>query len=136
MEIPDLLVVSKGDLGTLAERAASDLAAALGALSASDAGRSAPVLVTSAQLGSGIEDLIDAVERHRAALGDDAIAERRREGAARWALAAFRRDHGERGVETIGGNDAALDLARQALSANAGLLGAAHALEQKLAGNG
>ena len=64
MEVPDVLVVTKADLGAVAERAVRDLRAALRAL-----GDGAPVLaVSSIHPVAGIEELADALERHRAGL--------------------------------------------------------------------
>src|SRR5918996_2119068 len=64
MEIPDVLVVTKADLGTVADRAVRDLRAALRSL-----GDSAPVLaVSSIHPVAGIEELADALDEHRAGL--------------------------------------------------------------------
>ncbi len=65
MEIPDVLVVTKADLGDLAMRTRRDLTAALRSLGS----RSTRVLaVSSLPPPSGIEELIDALEEHRAGL--------------------------------------------------------------------
>ena len=59
MEIPDVLVVTKADLGPVADRAQHDLRAALGALGA----RATPVLaVSSLPPGEGIDTLADALD--------------------------------------------------------------------------
>src|SRR5919107_718252 len=65
MEVPDVLVVTKADLGDVALRARRDLAQALRALSA----RTIPVVsVSSVPPPSGIEDLAAALDEHRASL--------------------------------------------------------------------
>jgi LAO/AO transport system kinase len=107
MEIPDVLVVNKGDQQPLARRAASDLTAALSALQGagvSDRGTwTPPVLVTSARDRTGIDTLADALGQHLTALGPEGLAARRRAGAMHWAVAAFRRLHGAHGIEILGG---------------------------------
>jgi LAO/AO transport system kinase len=112
MEIPDLIVVNKGDHQQLAERAKTDLEVALAALrrvTAPGAGKSwkVPVLVTSARDRTGIEALADRLQEHLEALGHSdtapGLVERRRVGAMRWAFGAFVRRHGEHGLETLGG---------------------------------
>ena len=101
MEVPDVLVVTKADLGAPARRAEQDLRSALGALGAA----ATPVLAVSAlPPPSGIEALADALDAHRAGL--DLVATRtrvRRLGA----LADFLHEHGERGLRALGGRRAA-----------------------------
>ena len=71
MEIPDVLVVTKADLGRVASRALADLTAALRSLGA----RGTPVLaVSSLPPGSGIDELVDALEAHRASIDLSAAA--------------------------------------------------------------
>ncbi len=107
MEIPDVLVVNKADLGDVAHRAAADLRGALLALGAAGAAeREIAVIETSATTGAGVEALVDAVAEHRDHLGQDGIAAARRAGDAAWAEARFRRRLGEVGVETAGGGAA------------------------------
>ncbi len=64
MEIPDVLVVTKSDLGAVAHRALADLRAALRSLGAD----SVPVIaVSSVSPPDGIDELVDALDqRHRA----------------------------------------------------------------------
>src|SRR5204862_2337702 len=64
MEIPDLLVVTKADLGVVAQRARRDLLAAVRALG-SDA---EVVMVSSAPPAQGFDELVAAVDRHRETL--------------------------------------------------------------------
>ena len=100
MEVPDVLVVTKADLGTVADRAVRDLRAALGSL-----GDRAPVLaVSSVQPVHGVEALADALEEHRAALD---LATARTRARRLGALADFVAEHGERGLRALGGRRAA-----------------------------
>ena len=107
MEIPDVLVVTKADLGDIALRARRDLNAAMRSLG----GRTKVVAVSSIAPPSGIDELVAALDEHRAAID---IAERRTAARRASALADFTAEHGERGVRALGGRRAAADfLARQ-----------------------
>jgi LAO/AO transport system kinase len=97
MEIPDVLVVTKADLGRIATRAVADLRAALQALDATDT----TVVATSATAPpTGIEGLIDALDTHRASLD---LSSRRLRARRMHALADFAAEHGERGLRALGG---------------------------------
>jgi LAO/AO transport system kinase len=101
MEIPDVLVVTKSDLGAVADRALADLRAALQSLGA---GSTPVVAVSSVPPPAGIEDLIAALdERHRAL----DLAGHRREGRRAAALSEFAAEHGERGLRMLGGRRSA-----------------------------
>jgi LAO/AO transport system kinase len=101
MEIPDVLVVTKADLGPAATRARADLHAALRSLGA----RGIPVLaVSSVSPPAGIAELVDALDAHRESI--DLTARRLRARRAH-ALADFAAEHGERGVRALGGRRAA-----------------------------
>ncbi len=101
MEVPDVLVVTKADLGAIAQRARRDLSAAL--RSTGDADTEVVVVSSLAPL-TGIEELIDALERHRSRLD----LPRRRAAARRdSALAAFTREYGERALRALGGRRSA-----------------------------
>jgi len=97
MEIPDVLVVTKADLGQLAMSTRRDLSAALRSLGSRS---TAVVAVSSLPPASGIEELIDALDAHRAEL--DLPAHRLRARRA-GALADFAVEYGERGVRALGG---------------------------------
>src|SRR5947209_3087046 len=65
MEVPDVLVVTKADLGDAARRARRDLEAALRSLGTPDT----PVVsVSSVPPVSGIDQLVEALDSHRAGL--------------------------------------------------------------------
>jgi GTPase len=97
MEIPDVLVVTKADLGQMAGRAVSDLRAALLSLG-SDA--TDVIAVSSVAPRSGIDELVDALDRHRASLD---LGERRLRSRRMHALADFVAEYGERGLRALGG---------------------------------
>ena len=101
MEVPDLLVVTKADLGDVATRSRRDLGQALKAVGSSDV----PVLaVSSLTPPSGIEELADALEEHRERSDLSARRVRARRGAA---LREFTAEHGERALRELGGRRAA-----------------------------
>jgi LAO/AO transport system kinase len=104
MEIPDVLVVTKADLGALATATRRDLSAALRSLGASDT----PVLaVSSLPPPSGIAELASALEEHRARLD---VAARRLSARRASALTEFVTEHGERGLRALGGRSPAREL--------------------------
>jgi LAO/AO transport system kinase len=131
MEIPDVLVVTKADLGQLAMRTRRDLAAALRSLGS----RSTPVVaVSSLSPPRGIEELADALAEHRTGL---ALAERRLQARRAGALAEFAAERGERGLRALGGRAAAEELLAgqdAGLSSPALLAALEQALEQPPAG--
>ena len=97
MEVPDVLVVSKADLGNVAAQALADLRVALRSLGAADT----PVLAVSALApAAGIEALVDTLDAHRAALD---LPARRLRARRRHAVADFVAEHGERGLRALGG---------------------------------
>jgi LAO/AO transport system kinase len=97
MEVPDVLVVTKADLGRIARRAVSDLQAALRSLGASQT----PVLaVSSIPPGTGISELVDALDAHLERLE---LSARRLRSRRMHALADFLAEHGERGLRALGG---------------------------------
>ncbi|MEA2311809.1 MAG: GTPase [Solirubrobacteraceae bacterium] len=97
MEIPDVLVVTKADLGDVALRARRDLGAALRSLGVR---ATKVVAVSSIAPPSGIGDLVAALDEHRAALDLPAARMRTRRLGA---LADFVAEHGERGLRELGG---------------------------------
>jgi LAO/AO transport system kinase len=102
MEVPDVLVVTKADLGEIALRARRDLTSALRSLGERD---TKVVAVSSVPPPAGIDDLVAALDDHRGRID----VGRRRAGARRAsALADFTVEHGERGLRALGGRRAAL----------------------------
>jgi LAO/AO transport system kinase len=97
MEIPDVLVVTKADMGEMALRARRDLHAALRSLGARDIG---VVAVSSVPPATGIDELVAALETHRQGLD---VAARRVAARRASALADFAAEHGERGLRALGG---------------------------------
>jgi LAO/AO transport system kinase len=101
MEIPDVLVVTKSDLGQVAVRTRRDLTAALRSLGSR---LTRVIAVSSLSPPTGIEELVAALDEHRSEL--DLTARRLRARRAS-ALADYAREHGERGLSALGGRRAA-----------------------------
>jgi LAO/AO transport system kinase len=101
MEVPDVLVVTKADLGGVALRAQRDLRAALRSLGVRDT----PVVsVSSLPPAQGIDELVQALDAHRERIDIPAVRLRSRRLAA---LADFTAEHGERALRALGGRRAA-----------------------------
>jgi LAO/AO transport system kinase len=103
MEVPDVLVVTKADLGAPADRSVRDLGAALRSLGGASA--ETPVIaVSSVHPVAGMEELAQALDAHRAGLDLPAARTRARRLGA---LADYVAEHGERGLRALGGRRAA-----------------------------
>ena len=100
MEIPDLAVVTKADLGAPARRAAADLRAAL-ALAVRD-GAAPTVMTCSANTGEGVDAVVAALAGRAAALlGPPLMAMRRAQGEA-WVAQALKARFGREGYGRLG----------------------------------
>ena len=87
MELSDLIVVNKadGDRVPLAKRARGDYRHALRMLPPSTPGWESPVQIASAAEGTGLTEVWDSVEKHRAHLEETGqLEERRRHQTERW----------------------------------------------------
>ncbi len=102
VEIPHIAVVTKADMGAAAQRALSDLT---GALSLSTARGAWPTrcLAVSASDGSGLAELIEALEEHRRWLDEDGRLTRQRgTQTAAWFREALRERFGSHGLARLG----------------------------------
>jgi LAO/AO transport system kinase len=117
MEVPDVLVVTKSDLGDAARRAQRDLEQALAALGSNEV----PVVsVSSVPPPSGIPQLADALDAHRERID---VSERRLRARRASALREFTAEHGERALRAVGGRrEAERLLAREAPTADVNTL--------------
>lgn len=101
MEIPDVLVVTKADIGDAAVRSRRDLSAALRSLGE----RSTRVLaVSSLPPPRGIDELIGALAEHRDSID---LPARRHAARIAGALTDFTIEYGDRALRAIGGRRAA-----------------------------
>jgi LAO/AO transport system kinase len=97
MEVPDVLVVTKADLGDAAKRARADLHQALAALGSSDV----PVVaVSSVPPPTGIDELAGELEAHRDRVD---LGQRRLRARRLSALREFAAEHGESALRGLGG---------------------------------
>ena len=97
MEVPDVLVVTKADLGDAAQRARADLDQALAALGSQEV----PVVaVSSLPPASGIDELVAALDGHRERID---LPERRLRARRLSALREFTAEHGESALRALGG---------------------------------
>jgi LAO/AO transport system kinase len=129
MEIPDVLLVNKSDMGEPAARTRAELLGVLrlaptaGAAASRDVPRRHEVILASATRQDGVRDLLDAVERHRQAQRDTgALHERRIQGQVEWGLRELFRRIGEEGLEREGGAAAVRARIRARVSRGGGAL--------------
>jgi LAO/AO transport system kinase len=101
MEIPDVLVVTKADLGDIAMRARRDINAALRSAGSRD---TKVVAVSSIAPVQGVDKLVAALDEHRSRVD---LGARRVRARRSGALADFLVEHGERGLRAVGGRRAA-----------------------------
>ncbi len=103
-EIPDIVVVTKADLGTVAHKAKTDVQAALHLSLTGTDGWSVPVQLLSGQEGQGIDALIETLADHAAFLAADGrLEQRRRAQAETWLAEALREEFGRQGLARAGG---------------------------------
>lgn len=100
MEIPDLAVVTKVDMGAAARRAAADMKGAL-ALAARD-GEAPQVLICSSTTGEGVDVVIEALIDRGARLAGPILAARRRAQAEVWVAQSLRARFGREGYAALG----------------------------------
>ncbi len=104
MEIPDVLVVTKADLGKVALRSRRDLTSALRSLGERE---TRVVAVSSIAPAQGLPELVEALNDHRARLD---VPARRLAARRASALADFTAEHGDKGLRALGGRRTALKL--------------------------
>jgi LAO/AO transport system kinase len=108
LEIPDLIVVHKWDLGDVAQRTLADLEGILALLPRASGEAQPSVLGVSAQSGAGVVGLGEQIEREAARLAQTGeLSRRRRASRAAWGLELFERRYGTYGVERLGGRASA-----------------------------
>ncbi len=125
MELPDVVCVTKADMGEPARRAMADVAGAMTLATHEPGAWVAPVVLVSAASGTGLAELATAVAGHRAHLDRAGHRASRRAAQARhWVEDAIRVRFGLRGL-------AAVDVGA-ALDTAGGPFGAVVALDREL----
>jgi LAO/AO transport system kinase len=110
METPDVLVVTKADLGQIALATRRDLSAALRSLGAKGTGATKVLAVSSLPPPQGVGELVAALDEHRASVD---VPNRRLRARRAGALLDFTDEHGERGLRAVGGRRAGERLLEQ-----------------------
>ena len=106
LELPDVFIVNKADLGAPAERAARELVSGLTLSPRSGDAVERPVLLVSAQDGTGIDELLEALDRQRARqLSSGELEVRRERSREAFVVEALGRRYGSHGLETLGGSE-------------------------------
>ena len=104
METPDVLVVTKADLGPLALQTQREVSAALRSLKGSGERFPCVLAVSSLPPPQGLDELIEALREHRESID---LGKRRLRARRAGALLDFVEEHGQRGLRAIGGRAAA-----------------------------
>ncbi len=116
MELPDLIAVTKADMGAAATRAVADLEGALTLQAGID--RRPEVLAVSSTQGDGLDRLADALERFgEEAKRNGTLAERRQMQGRIWFEDAIRRRFGSEGLAAIAMPEVASDAPFAAIAA-------------------
>jgi LAO/AO transport system kinase len=116
VEIPHIVAVTKADLGMAAERARADVSGALSLAEKGDETWTTRTLAVSAQSGSGMDGLLQALEAHRLHLAQDKRVVLARHGQGEgWLREALRERFGTRGLARLAalGLDVALPAGAQ-----------------------
>lgn len=105
LEVPDIFVVNKADVGESAEQTRGELLSGLGLSDERRPGDwTPPVLLTSARDHVGIAALVERIEAHRElGLRTGELERRRLAGSTAFAIESLVRRYGEYGLERIGG---------------------------------
>lgn len=99
MELPDIIAVTKSDMGALAHRASSDVTGALSLGQGRKPAWPVPVLEVSAQTGAGVEHLVAGTVRHRQFLTQSGrLQALRRKQHAAWFEDMVRTQFGQAGL--------------------------------------
>lgn len=100
MELPDVVAVTKSDMGDVARRAKADVEGALTLFAREADAWTAPVVLVSSAKGEGLDALSAALTAHRAWLMDERLARRRAAQEAAWVEDIVRARFGSAGLAT------------------------------------
>jgi LAO/AO transport system kinase len=102
MELPDVVAVTKGDLGAVARRARADVEGALGLSARGE--WPVPVVTISANSGDGLDQLEEAITKHAAFLAEGGLgAKKQKEQEAAWVAEAIKARFGSEGLDASRG---------------------------------
>jgi LAO/AO transport system kinase len=126
MELPDIIAVTKSDMGAAARRAVADVEGALGLYERAGTQWTPPVMGVSAVNLDGVDDLVGAVASHRSWLEkDQRLKLRRHAQAVQWVQDWVRARFGTKGVERL----EPADLRPDAAAPFSAIFAANHALD-------
>ncbi len=98
MELPDVIVVTKADMGAPAQRAKADVEGALTLVARDPGSWAAPVVLVSSTTGEGLDALAAAIGAHRKWLGAGRLAARRAAQQDQWVEETLRTRFGTAGL--------------------------------------
>ncbi|PLW75080.1 methylmalonyl Co-A mutase-associated GTPase MeaB [Cohaesibacter celericrescens] len=102
MELPDIVVVTKADMGSVARRAKADVEGALSLAMRKHESWAVPVMMVSALNSEGLDALVQAVDRHHAYLvSSDLLVQQRKDQALLWLTDRVRRKFGTVGLSHV-----------------------------------
>ncbi len=108
MEVPDIVLVTKGDLGAPARRAAADVKGALSL--GAEGGEDVAVAIVSSQSGEGLSEALELIATRAAArAADGSLAARRRAQGRIWTDSRLRESFGTEGATLVKGRIAAVE---------------------------
>jgi LAO/AO transport system kinase len=108
MEVPDIVLVTKGDLGAPARRAAADVKGALSL--GADGGEDVAVAIVSSQSGEGLSEALELIAARAAARqADGSLAAQRRAQGRTWTDSRLRESFGTEGATLVKGRIAAVE---------------------------
>lgn len=117
MELPDVVAVTKADMGALARRAASDVRGALSLAHASGTGWQVPVCEVSAASGEGVAALVGLLDAHCRHLEDSGtLTSNRLRQQGAWFRDLVRTGYGRAGLE-LAATDPQVDWFAKAMNA-------------------
>jgi LAO/AO transport system kinase len=103
VEIPDIVVVTKGDMGSAATRAKADVKGALGLATEASLDWAVPVKIVTATSGEGLPGFMDEIAAHWHWLSREGrLVERRRVQAESWLKQAIKERYGREGLKRLG----------------------------------
>ncbi|MBF0391218.1 MAG: methylmalonyl Co-A mutase-associated GTPase MeaB, partial [Alphaproteobacteria bacterium] len=103
VEMPQVVVVTKADMGSAAARARADVLGALSLAEAGPEGWRVPVLMVSSMGGEGVAELVAALDQHAEWLRQDGRLDAARLAQARlWLEEAVRERFGREGLRRAG----------------------------------
>ena len=112
VEIPDIVTVTKGDMGAAAKRAKADVKGALGMAAEASLDWAVPVKIVTATSGEGLPGFMDEIAEHWHWLSREGrLVERRRVQAESWLKQAIKERYGREGLKRLGAISLAPDTA-------------------------